>query len=280
MDNSLHSEKVIRHYKVNQIIFTLLWSRNYLRYGLWDKNTLNIEESLRNTDKFVAKELKFNTRDELLDAGCGVGGSAIYIARNFGSKVIGINLSQEQIDIANKKIKKEKLSKRVRIIKGDYSETQFGDSTFSKIYAIESVYHVEDVRKFAKEAYRILKAGGKLMIVDRFLSRKRISLLQAKSRKIFMEGQAVKDLPEISNLKRELKLAGFKKIKVINKYEEVKESICRSTRIAKLTYPVNKVLTYLKILPNESLEHSKSLIEIEKLFNEGVITYCAFVVQK
>ena len=71
------------YYDNLQKIYDLFYSKRTLglHYGFWEKNTKTTEESIINTNKFVIKYLDINDNDTILDAGCGIGGTSIFIAK-------------------------------------------------------------------------------------------------------------------------------------------------------------------------------------------------------
>ncbi len=71
-----------------------------LHYGIWHEDTRTFLESLKNTNKHLAELARIRTGQVVLDAGCGVGGSAIYLAQNNQAIVTGISLSDLQIETA------------------------------------------------------------------------------------------------------------------------------------------------------------------------------------
>ena len=87
MDNNL----IAKHYDETLPYYKHLWSRksNAIHYGFWDKETKTVEEALLNENNFLAKVADIKSSDKVLDAGCGVGGSSVWIAKNIGARVIG-----------------------------------------------------------------------------------------------------------------------------------------------------------------------------------------------
>ena len=75
-------------------------------------------------NKFIADQAGIKESDLILDAGCSVGGSSIWFAKTFGSKIIGISLSEKEISLA-KKFAKEKSVKHVDFRVMDYHNTNF-----------------------------------------------------------------------------------------------------------------------------------------------------------
>lgn len=146
-----------------------------VHYGIWDKSTKNFQESLRNTNIALARIADIKKGENILDAGCGVGGSAFYLAKKFDANVVGITLSDKQHNYAVSKCKELNLDNKVKFSIQDYTQTNLEYGSFNLIWAIESITSAQDKRKFAKEAYRLLAPGGRLIIADYFKSNNSIS---------------------------------------------------------------------------------------------------------
>ncbi len=137
-----------------------------VHYGIWDKNTRNFQESLANTNKVLMEMAAIKEGEHILDAGCGVGGSAFYLAKYRKAKVNGITLSEKQYEYATGKCLELGLEDLVNFKIENYTQTSFNDNSFDVIWAIESITSAPDKNLFAKEAYRLLKPGGRLIIAD------------------------------------------------------------------------------------------------------------------
>ena len=158
-----------RYYDLSEVHYRLHWNlekSRSLHYGYWDASTKNFHEALLNINKIISQHANISEHDVVLDAGCGVGGSAIWMAKNTGCKATGISLSERQIFLATASAKKEGLEQKVNFLQKDYTATGFADNTFDVIWAIESTCYVKDKAEFLKEAYRILKPNGRLVVVD------------------------------------------------------------------------------------------------------------------
>jgi len=139
-----------------------------VHYGLWDKNTKTFVEALQNTNRALYEFSGIGTNCRVLDAGCGVGGSSVFLANVCNARATGITLSERQLAYANKRIVELGLENRVDFKLEDYTQTSFPDETFHMIWAIESLTSAPDKQKFAREAYRVLKPGGILVVADYF----------------------------------------------------------------------------------------------------------------
>ena len=61
----------------------------------------------------------------ILDIGCGIGGSSIWLAKNFGASVIGVDINKERITIAKKLAEENKINDLVSFFAGDFFDSKF-----------------------------------------------------------------------------------------------------------------------------------------------------------
>jgi tocopherol O-methyltransferase len=262
------------YYNTSQIFYTYFWSRTALHYGFWYEDTKTLAEAVRNTDNFVIDNLKINSKDIVLDAGCGVGGTAIYVAENTGAKVWGITLSKIQQNIAREKALKSKASNLLKFSIRDYTETNFENDSFSKIFGIESICYASSKMDFLKEAYRILKPGGKIAIIDGFLIKDNLDQREEKIYRKSCEGWVLPNLAGKEQFCQFLEEAGFKNITYRDTLENIKRSSRRLYLWGLLMYPINFLLSKIGITrENVSIFYQKALFE-------GICTYGVFVAEK
>ncbi len=100
----------------------------------------------------------------ILDVGCGIGGSSLYLAEKFGSKVTGITLSPVQANRAKERAKLARLTATTDFQVANALEMPFADNSFDLVWSLESGEHMPDKVKFLQECYRVLKPGGKLIL--------------------------------------------------------------------------------------------------------------------
>lgn len=107
----------------------------------------------------------------VLDAGCGVGGPAMYFAeREPNLHVYGVTISSEQQKLATTTILKTTKLKNVTIQCGDYHELckLYPPTVFDRVLFLESLCHAENMQKVMKETWTVLKANGCIYIKDYF----------------------------------------------------------------------------------------------------------------
>ena len=104
--------------------------------------------------------------DLVLDAGCGMGGAAFWLARNRGARVQGITIVPSQAVRARRIASSRQLEGRASFSCQDFCRTAFADETFDVVWARESVCHADDKAAFLTEASRVLRPGGRLVMAD------------------------------------------------------------------------------------------------------------------
>jgi tocopherol O-methyltransferase len=170
-DKAFNTNDVADYYDQTLIHYKQWWNlkeSQSLHYGMWFEDTKSFTESLHNTNKIMAIHASIADNSHVLDAGCGVGGAALFLAKEFNCDVQGITLSPKQVDFARSAIDKQSLGHLVEISKQDYTKTSFSDNSFDFVWACESSSSAPDKLDFIKEAYRVLKPGGKLILTDFF----------------------------------------------------------------------------------------------------------------
>ena len=269
------NKEIAEYYDISQFWYTHFWSPTGLHYGFWYEDTKTLEEAVMNTNKFVMKLLGINTQDVVLDAGCGVGGTSMYIAEEKGVKVEGITLSEVQLKIAKERAAQSKVGNLIGFSQQDFTKTNFREGTFSKVFGIESICHAHRKIDFLKEAYRVMKPGGKIAVIDAFLTETALDPEENKIYTKFIEGWAVPNLSTKEGFIEDLVQAGFRNVVFHDMHDKVKKSSERIYRHSLFTYPINFISSKLGFSrENFSARYQKAL------FDRKIATYGVFVAEK
>ena len=181
MTTSEYHKRIIKYYSETEFAYKDSWDLDNslaIHYGYWDQQVKTFPESLIRMNEVMAEAagLKYRGNDRpgdfsILDAGCGIGGSSIFIASAFGIPVTGISLSERQVEQAKAESAKRKLDSLTSFEVMDYCNTRYPDNSFDIVWGCESICYAADKKKFIDEAYRLLKAGGTLVVADGFVTR-------------------------------------------------------------------------------------------------------------
>lgn len=163
--------EIADYYDHTEVHYRMFWKLDQsmgLHYGIWGEQTRSLAEAIVHTNERLASLGRLEAGYQVLDAGCGVGGSAIYLARQFGCHVTGITLSQRQVARATEYARKAGVDHLTLFKVMDYTATDFQDGRFDCVWAIESMQTATDKQAFFQEMARVLKGGGQLLIGDVF----------------------------------------------------------------------------------------------------------------
>jgi phosphoethanolamine N-methyltransferase len=101
----------------------------------------------------------------VLDVGSGIGGAAFHLARRYGAKVVGIDLAEEMVAIAQGRLRDEHNSDDVMFILGDVLTTQVPEP-FDIVWSRDAFMHIADKPGLFSRLYQLMAPGGRLIITD------------------------------------------------------------------------------------------------------------------
>jgi ubiquinone/menaquinone biosynthesis C-methylase UbiE len=114
----------------------------------------------------MAGMLEARATDHVLDVGSGIGGPARYVARRFGCRVSGIDLTPEFCDVARHLTRRLGLEDRVDFRVGDATAQPFGDAAFDSAYSMNVSMNIADKTAFYRQIHRVLKPGARLVLSE------------------------------------------------------------------------------------------------------------------
>ena len=152
---------VARHYDLNGQLYAMMLDpdMNY-SCAYFPTGTETLAEAQRAKQRHIARKLLLDRPGlEVLDIGCGWGGMALTLAREFGARVTGVTLSTEQLTRARQRAQEEGLADRVRFELADYRSVR---GSFDRIVSVGMFEHVgvPQYRTFFDTVHRLLIPGG------------------------------------------------------------------------------------------------------------------------
>lgn len=210
-------QKVIDYYDQTRFDYNVAWLNDdnlAVHFGFYDEQADKHADALKNTNRILADLAKVQASDWVLDAGCGKGGSCFWLARNIGCKAIGISPVSSQIAECKAIAANSDVKDKVDFVEADYRNTAFPDAHFDVVWACESLCHAPQKIDFYREAYRLLKPGGRLIIAEYLRTRRP---LQAKEEDLLMSWLnrwAIDDIDTSAEHRQQAESAGFQDVTI------------------------------------------------------------------
>lgn len=278
--NIAYKEEVLKYYKE-------CWLERFrtghnpkslaMHLGYFEHGELDNDIAKNKMNQFVADELGIsNLTGTIVDAGCGIGGTCLYLAENYaGLKITGINISAEQIDLAKRFIaKKPYLKSNISFLCEDYSSTSILSGSVEALYSIESLCHAEKKNDFYNEAFRVLKPGGILLIIDYVDTLKNNDYNNISAlKKVFEKGWAVNEY--LISPTEKLEKAGFTDISFKSIKPRVMPGILKSYHKAH-----SKISIQNGNIPETMRMHLDACVALKHLADHDAIDYCLIKCRK
>ena len=167
MSNNLYRD-IREFYDASSGLWESIWGE-HMHHGYYGRSG-NYKIDRRQAQIELIEELLLwadchenNPPQNIIDVGCGIGGSTLHLARKFGSRATGITLSPVQASRAKERAAEAGLDNRVQFEVANALEMPFEDNSFDLVWSLESGEHMPDKTKFLQECYRVLKPGGKMI---------------------------------------------------------------------------------------------------------------------
>ncbi len=203
---------IAEYYERTEVHYRRGWDLAHshaMHYGYWDKKTESFRHSLQRMNEVLAAFGHVKSTEKVLDAGCGVGGSSIFLAKQIGCSVTGITLSLQQVERAQANAAAIEMKNKPLFQQANYTTTPFADDSFDVIWALESAVHDPMKHGFFREAQRILRPKGRI-IMGEYIKTK--VPMQGKDQKLFhqwLDAWAIPDLSTLPHLKSVANQYGF-----------------------------------------------------------------------
>jgi cyclopropane-fatty-acyl-phospholipid synthase len=155
---------VRHHYDVSNEFFALFLDQT-MTYScaLFEQGTETLEDAQRAKLELICRKLELRPGMHMLDIGCGWGSLAIHAARDHGTSVLGITLSEPQAELARQRARRAGVHDRVEIRVMDYRDLR--EEQFDAVASVGMVEHVGESRidDYAARIADVLEPGGRVL---------------------------------------------------------------------------------------------------------------------
>lgn len=264
-------DKIREHYDVASPYYKKLWG-THIHHGYYETNRESKEEAAENLIRLLVERSALARGSRVLDVGCGVGGSSIWLTENLGCKVTGISISPVQIQMAQETVKEMK-DKPVFLV-DDANELSVRGS-FDIVWAVEVLSHLSNRGAFFRKAAELLVPGGKICeaawLKDDCLN----SRDEEKYIRPIEEGMLV-SLPDLSEYKKHIDDNHLRLLY----YEDISEKVARTWDLCLEMMKDKAVWQLATRHGHEFIAFLKSFKAMRSGFKSGHFRYALMVSEK
>jgi tocopherol O-methyltransferase len=160
-------QQIQQFYDASSNLWEQVWGE-HMHHGYYGVDGKQQKERRQAQIDLIEEVLKWSgvkDAENILDVGCGIGGSSLHLAKKFNAQATGITLSPVQASRANQRAAEASLGSSCQFLVANAQEMPFADDSFDLVWSLESGEHMPDKTKFLQECYRVLKPGGTLIMV-------------------------------------------------------------------------------------------------------------------
>lgn len=273
-----------RHYDECYRDYLFAWCNSdnlALHYGYWNQaGPYQQHQALLNKNQVLYDKAGIKPGEAVLDAGCGIGGSSIWMAKQHGNRVTGITISAKQADYARQHASRHGVAELAKFEVADFCQTPFADAAFDVVWALESSCHALNKGDFLREAWRVLKPGGRVVVCDGFLLQRQFNAQQWQAVLTCLNGWAVPNLCSRDEFSQLLAQQGFAEIHCHDITAQTLPSADYMYKVAKRLQPLQKISQWLGLRTQAQTANYLVGLAQHQLFSENLTEYLIFTAQK
>lgn len=158
----IKSHAIRDHYDRLSSLYQRFWGE-HIHHGWWDGGE-SLTDAQEKLVRRLAEAAAIPQNAQVLDVGCGLGGSSLWLARELACSVRGNTLSPVQVEIATRRARESDLDTCVHFERADAEQIALEPESYDVVWSIECTEHLFDKRRFIARAAQALKPGGSLAI--------------------------------------------------------------------------------------------------------------------
>ncbi|HEX8652831.1 MAG TPA: methyltransferase domain-containing protein [Pyrinomonadaceae bacterium] len=273
-DDHSSVEAVRDHYDRLSVFYRALWG-DHIHHGYWENNESPARAQVKLVERLTARA-HILRGSHVLDVGCGIGGPAIWLARNLQCSVLGLTISPVQARMAAEKSRAAGLDSRVRFEVGDANHLQFHAETFDVVWVVECSEHLADKSRFIETCSRVLRPGGVLALCAWLTADPHARPEHAQLVAAVCRGMLCPQLASMPDYTSWMSESGFTRIEAEDITQRVKETWTHCAAL--VSRP--EVKTVLRVSDERTRRFVEAFPVMRQAYAEGAMAYGMFTARK
>ncbi|MBO0698333.1 MAG: methyltransferase domain-containing protein [Zavarzinella sp.] len=266
-------DAVREHYDRLSGYYDTFWGE-HIHHGYWEADETPAAAQV-NLVARLAERAGVPRGARVLDVGCGLGGSALWLARHLGCTVTGITISPVQVQMATDRARAQNLGDRVRFLVVDANRLDLAPESFDVVWVIECSEHIDDKAGLLAACARVLGPGGRLALCAWLAADDRTPERDQLVAEV-CEGMLCPSLSTRSDYTRWMEAAGLDVIEA----EDVTVRVQRTWTHCAATAERPEVKGLLKLTDGRTRAFVHSFGAIHRAYAAGAMAYGMFTARK
>lgn len=281
---SIEADDVVEYYRQSERAYRMFHSgEGALHIGLVDEQLAEASDDMGHSRhaQLFAEQLGETDARHAIEFGCGMGYNVRALARRF-SKVefTGVDLSKRHVEAATREGRE---LQNAAFEVGNYEQLRFSDASFDAVLAIETLCQTGDQSNALTEAFRLLRPGGRMMVIDCFRNAPLNTFDDDMQRAaVLVEKTAAVDaFAEVDSWKEMVRTVGFDIMVSTNRSSETARDLARLYKLGRRFFKMSAAVKLIRrAMPPLAMENSVCGLLMPYTVGQGAHGYYSFVLEK
>ena len=271
--NLVHPKNAIQHfYDRLSPHFQRLWGP-HLHDGYFVTGKESKEHAQEQLVEFLASRAEIERGSRVLDIGCGMGATSVWLAKHLACHPIGITLSPVQVDMARCLAARENV--RAHFMLMDAEHIAF-TTPFDAVWMVGVLGHLPDQEKFLRGAHRWVATGGRFLLADWTVAEEVTAHDRKKWIEPVLEGMLMPQIAPLSHYIRWFEESGYRVRESLDLTPQTQPTWDRGVRIIQAP----AMFQMATDLGTDALRLLGAIRRMKVAMNRGLIRYGVVVAER